>query len=214
MSANSRFNADRLSECGQFSAVALSLVTGTGSDPARCSRSRSRRVVWKDAPPTLPAGAKIAVLEGDPKHEGMFTIRGQNAGRARRSRRTLIRSPSGSRSSGARRASASATSSTPRKPRASRPAASTSIRRKCTTSSTSRAPRSCRSPGRGRGNCTTQRVIDVLYEDDVLLFVNKPPRLVVQRGYDPDEPTCSSSPPRTPASRCTCSSASTAARAA
>jgi len=32
-------------------------------------------------------------------------------------------------------------------------------------------------------------VIDVLYEDDVLLFVNKPPRIVVQRGYDPDEPT-------------------------
>jgi 23S rRNA pseudouridine1911/1915/1917 synthase len=32
-------------------------------------------------------------------------------------------------------------------------------------------------------------VIDVLYEDDSLLFVNKPPRLVVQRGYDPDEPT-------------------------
>jgi 23S rRNA pseudouridine1911/1915/1917 synthase len=32
-------------------------------------------------------------------------------------------------------------------------------------------------------------VIDVLYEDDVLLFLNKPPRLVVQRGYDPDEPT-------------------------
>jgi len=31
--------------------------------------------------------------------------------------------------------------------------------------------------------------VDVLYEDDVLLFVNKPPRLVVQRGYDPDEPT-------------------------
>jgi len=32
-------------------------------------------------------------------------------------------------------------------------------------------------------------VVDVLYEDDVLLFVNKPPRLVVQRGYDPEEPT-------------------------
>jgi 23S rRNA pseudouridine1911/1915/1917 synthase len=30
--------------------------------------------------------------------------------------------------------------------------------------------------------------IDVLYEDDFLIFVNKPPRLVVQRGYDPDEP--------------------------
>jgi len=30
--------------------------------------------------------------------------------------------------------------------------------------------------------------IDILYEDDVLIFVNKPPRLVVQRGYDQDEP--------------------------
>jgi 23S rRNA pseudouridine1911/1915/1917 synthase len=29
---------------------------------------------------------------------------------------------------------------------------------------------------------------NVLYEDEVLLFVNKPPDLVVQRGYDPDEP--------------------------
>src|SRR5216684_3696829 len=27
-----------------------------------------------------------------------------------------------------------------------------------------------------------------LYEDDALLFVNKPPNIVVQRGYDPDEP--------------------------
>ncbi len=30
---------------------------------------------WKDAPPTLPKGAKVAVLEGDPKAEGMFTMR-------------------------------------------------------------------------------------------------------------------------------------------
>jgi quercetin dioxygenase-like cupin family protein len=30
---------------------------------------------WGDAPPSLPAGAKIAVLEGDPKKEGLFTIR-------------------------------------------------------------------------------------------------------------------------------------------
>jgi RluA family pseudouridine synthase len=29
---------------------------------------------------------------------------------------------------------------------------------------------------------------NVLYEDEVLLFVNKPADLVVQRGYDPDEP--------------------------
>ncbi|HSP33441.1 MAG TPA: RluA family pseudouridine synthase [Thermoanaerobaculia bacterium] len=31
-------------------------------------------------------------------------------------------------------------------------------------------------------------MIDVLYEDDSLIFVNKPADLVVQRAYDPDEP--------------------------
>jgi len=31
-------------------------------------------------------------------------------------------------------------------------------------------------------------MIDILYEDDALIFVNKPPDIVVQRGYDPDEP--------------------------
>jgi quercetin dioxygenase-like cupin family protein len=30
---------------------------------------------WGDAPPALPAGAKFAVLSGDPGKEGMFTIR-------------------------------------------------------------------------------------------------------------------------------------------
>ena len=32
-------------------------------------------VDWKDAPATLPKGAKIAVLEGDPKTTGIFTMR-------------------------------------------------------------------------------------------------------------------------------------------
>lgn len=32
-------------------------------------------IVWKDGPPSLPAGAKMAVLEGDPRGEGMFTMR-------------------------------------------------------------------------------------------------------------------------------------------
>jgi 23S rRNA pseudouridine1911/1915/1917 synthase len=31
-------------------------------------------------------------------------------------------------------------------------------------------------------------VIEILYEDDALIFVNKPPNLVVQRAHDPDEP--------------------------
>ncbi len=30
---------------------------------------------WKDAPPTMPAGTKIAVLEGSPQQPGIFTIR-------------------------------------------------------------------------------------------------------------------------------------------
>ncbi|HVE69774.1 MAG TPA: cupin domain-containing protein [Thermoanaerobaculia bacterium] len=35
----------------------------------------SEAVVWKDGPPTLPAGSKTAVLEGDPRAEGIFTMR-------------------------------------------------------------------------------------------------------------------------------------------
>jgi quercetin dioxygenase-like cupin family protein len=31
--------------------------------------------VWKDAPPSMPAGTKMAVLEGNPQQAGMFTIR-------------------------------------------------------------------------------------------------------------------------------------------
>jgi quercetin dioxygenase-like cupin family protein len=32
-------------------------------------------VIWKDAPPALPKGSKVAVLEGDPKAAGIFTMR-------------------------------------------------------------------------------------------------------------------------------------------
>jgi len=32
-------------------------------------------IQWKDGPPSLPRGAKIAVLEGDPAKEGMFVMR-------------------------------------------------------------------------------------------------------------------------------------------
>ena len=31
-------------------------------------------------------------------------------------------------------------------------------------------------------------MLDILYEDEALLFVNKPPDIIVQRAYDPDEP--------------------------
>jgi mannose-6-phosphate isomerase-like protein (cupin superfamily) len=32
-------------------------------------------IVWSDAPPSLPAGAKLAVLEGDASKAGLFTMR-------------------------------------------------------------------------------------------------------------------------------------------
>ena len=32
-------------------------------------------IEWKDGPPSLPKGAKMAVLEGDPTQPGMFTMR-------------------------------------------------------------------------------------------------------------------------------------------
>jgi hypothetical protein len=33
------------------------------------------KLEWRDGPPSLPAGAKIAVLEGDPSKEGPFVFR-------------------------------------------------------------------------------------------------------------------------------------------
>ena len=36
---------------------------------------RSDAIKWQDGPPSLPKGAKIAVLEGDPREEGIFTMR-------------------------------------------------------------------------------------------------------------------------------------------
>lgn len=33
------------------------------------------KLEWKDGPPSLPPGAKFAVLEGDPTKEGFFTMR-------------------------------------------------------------------------------------------------------------------------------------------
>jgi quercetin dioxygenase-like cupin family protein len=33
------------------------------------------QVTWSPAPPSLPAGAKVAVLDGDPKKAGHFTMR-------------------------------------------------------------------------------------------------------------------------------------------
>jgi quercetin dioxygenase-like cupin family protein len=36
---------------------------------------RPDQISWKDGPPSLPPGAKFAVLEGDPSKEGYFAMR-------------------------------------------------------------------------------------------------------------------------------------------
>ena len=35
----------------------------------------AKSIVWKKAPPAMPPGARIAVLEGDPAKSGIFTLR-------------------------------------------------------------------------------------------------------------------------------------------
>jgi len=55
-----------------------SLVLAIDEKPAAKSEHvmyNAADLKWADAPPALPAGAKIAVLEGDPGKAGLFTIR-------------------------------------------------------------------------------------------------------------------------------------------
>lgn len=43
--------------------------------PKGAIQIRADEIVWTDAPPSLPPGAKISVLEGNPMQEGIFTMR-------------------------------------------------------------------------------------------------------------------------------------------
>ncbi len=62
-----------------FSAVAVPVVV-VAQTPKRASTQHvvvavPDSITWNAAPPVLPAGAKIAVLEGDPAKPGPFTMR-------------------------------------------------------------------------------------------------------------------------------------------
>src|SRR5689334_6430522 len=50
--------------------LALLATAALAAEPIQVTK-----VVWHSGPPTLPRGAKIAVLEGDPAKEGLFTMR-------------------------------------------------------------------------------------------------------------------------------------------
>src|SRR5437870_4141101 len=62
---------------------ALVLSVGIGSDVARRGHKEAGaiklfaadKINWQAGPPSLPKGAMIAVLEGDPAKEGLFVFR-------------------------------------------------------------------------------------------------------------------------------------------
>lgn len=63
-------------------AIVLSVPASTLSDPhndsdrdMKLSLFTMNNLKWVDAPPSLPRGAKIALLEGDPTKEGPFAFR-------------------------------------------------------------------------------------------------------------------------------------------
>jgi hypothetical protein len=63
---------------GGESAGGLARAQGQGLEPGHEGHHRLYRpdqVQWKDGPPSLPAGAKFAVLEGDPSKSGFFAMR-------------------------------------------------------------------------------------------------------------------------------------------
>src|SRR6476659_7277851 len=53
-------------------------TTGTGTGPAPTHGQAIHtpdKIQWKPGPPSLPPGAKMVILEGDPTKEGPFTMR-------------------------------------------------------------------------------------------------------------------------------------------
>lgn len=62
-----------------IAALALALSTAAAQEalPAaeRHAIHRPAEIKWLDSPPSLPPGAKVALLEGDPAKEGFFAMR-------------------------------------------------------------------------------------------------------------------------------------------
>jgi quercetin dioxygenase-like cupin family protein len=60
--------------------IALAVLTAVATAPSAQAQhehvfQNKQDVKWEDAPPMLPPGAKIAVLQGNPGEKGLFTIR-------------------------------------------------------------------------------------------------------------------------------------------
>lgn len=55
--------------------LALSAGAGAAPPPAGTLQVQPESLAWRAGSPSLPAGTQLAVLEGDPKAAGLFTIR-------------------------------------------------------------------------------------------------------------------------------------------
>ena len=56
--------------------AALSLASAWAADaPADIGMTNPSAIKWSDAPPNMPKGAKIAVLQGDPSKPGPYVMR-------------------------------------------------------------------------------------------------------------------------------------------
>src|SRR5437763_814547 len=66
---------------GSCAALVMSLGEARAVSPAKAEGHEEiglyppKQIKWKDGPASLPAGAKLAVLEGDPAKEGPFVMR-------------------------------------------------------------------------------------------------------------------------------------------
>ena len=56
-------------------AVGQSAGTGSGQTKDKMGLFTPTEIQWKEGPASLPKGAKMMILEGDPAQEGMFTMR-------------------------------------------------------------------------------------------------------------------------------------------
>lgn len=72
----------KAAQMGAIVALMLGMVAmGGQSSPAEDQPHQHHVLVtpgdltWQDGPPSLPAGAQFAVIEGDPKQTGLFTMR-------------------------------------------------------------------------------------------------------------------------------------------
>lgn len=72
----------KAAQMGAIVALMLGMVAmGGQSSPAEDQPHQHHVLVtpgdltWQDGPPSLPAGAQFSVIEGDPKRDGLFTMR-------------------------------------------------------------------------------------------------------------------------------------------